>query len=83
MYPLGSIERGYIAPWHPIPAVLVLLLTVATLIGMYFGYWSNLLAGFLFYLLASIWFVFHRSKVLDVKSFIKADAMKWPRPRGY
>jgi len=83
MYPLGSIERGYIAPWHPIPAVLVLLLTVATLIGMYFGYWSNLLAGFLFYLLASIWFVFHRSKVLDVKSFIKADAIKWPRPRGY
>ena len=83
MYPKGSIDRGYIAPWHPIPAVLVLLLTGATLVGMYFGYWSNLLAGFLFYLLASIWFVFHRSKALDIKSFIKADTKKWPRPHGY
>ena len=83
MYPLGSIERGYVAPWHPIPAVLVLLLTFATLVGMYFGYWINLVAGFVFYLLASMWFVFHRSKVLDIKSFIHADKVKWPRPRGY
>jgi len=83
MYPLGSIKRGYVAPWHPIPAILVLILTGATLFGMYFGYWINLLAGFAFYLLASIWFVFHRSKVLDIKSFIKPDTLKWPRPKGY
>ncbi len=83
MYPIGSIERGYVAPWHPIPALLVFLLTCATLLGMYFGYCVNILAGFAFYLLASIWFVFHRSKVLDIKSFIRGDTSKWPRPRGY
>ncbi len=83
MYPLGSIRRGYIAPWHPIPAILVLLLTLATLIGMYFGYWTNILAGFMFYLLASVWFVFHRSKGMDIKSFIKSNGSQWPRPKGY
>lgn len=83
MYPLGTIERGYISPYHPLPSILVFLLTGATLVGMYFGYWSNLLAGFLFYLLASIWFVFHRSRGLDYKAFIRIDDLKWPRPRGY
>lgn len=83
MYPLGSIKRGYIAPWHPVPAVLVLVLSCATLFGMYFGYWSNLVAGFTFYLLASLWFVFHRSKSLNIDSFISTGSSKWPRPRGY
>jgi len=41
MYPLGTIERGYTAPWHPLPAVMLLVLTSATLVGMYFGYWIN------------------------------------------
>jgi len=83
MYPLGSIERGYIAPWHPIPSILVLILTGATLLGMYFGYWVNLVAGFAFYLFASVWFVTHRSKSLDINSFVSAGVSKWPHPKGY
>ena len=83
MYPLGTIDRGYIAPWHPFPAIIVIGLAGATLFGMYFGYWINLLAGFAFYLLASLWFVFHRSKSLDMTSFISQGADHWPRPKGY
>jgi ethanolamine permease len=83
MYPLGSIERGYTAPWHPLPAIIVLALTCITLFGMYFGYFINIIAGFAFYLLASIWFVWHRSKFVDIKSFLSAGAAHWPRPKGY
>ena len=83
MYPLGSIDRGYTAPWHPVVAYLLLALTLATLAGMYFGYWVNLLSGFTFYFLASLWFAFHRSRFVDMGTFIGAGAGRWPRPRGY
>jgi ethanolamine permease len=83
MYPLGYIQRGYTAPWHPLPALLLLILTVATLVGMYFGYWVNILSGFLFYFLASLWFTLHRYKFVDYKTLIKAGAVHWPRPKGY
>ncbi|MBP1759495.1 MAG: amino acid transporter [Firmicutes bacterium] len=83
MYPMGSIERGYIAPWHPIPAVILVVLTLTTLGGMYFGYWVNVLAGLLFYFLASLWFTLHRYKFVDTNAFLQAGASRWPRPRGY
>lgn len=83
MYPLGSMKRGYIAPWHPFPAILLITLALATLAGMYFGYWINLLAGLVFYLIASFWFTLHRYKYVDYKTLIKAGAVHWPRPRGY
>jgi ethanolamine permease len=83
MYPLGSIKRGYTAPWHPVVAYVLLALTMATLAGMYFGYWVNLLSGLTFYFLASLWFTFHRSKFVNTKAFLGASAGRWPRPRGY
>ncbi len=83
MYPLGSMKRGYVAPWHPFTAILLITLALATLAGMYFGYWINLLAGFLFYFIASFWFAFHRYKYVDYKTLIKAGAVHWPRPKGY
>ncbi len=83
MYPLGSIERGYIAPWHPLPSILVLVLASATLLGMYFGYWINLVSGFVFYLLASLWFLLYRYKFLDFESFLSHGTSCWPRPKGY
>lgn len=83
MYPLGSIKRGFIAPLHPLPAITLFVLVVATLAGMYFGYWQNLLAGILFYFVASMWFVLHRYKFIDIKKFIAAGANHWPRPKGY
>jgi ethanolamine permease len=83
MYPLGSIERGYLSPLHPYTSILLLLLTLATLWGMFFGYWLNMLAGFLFYTLASAWFAFHRYRFVDREKLISEGASKWPRPLGY
>jgi ethanolamine permease len=83
MYPIGYLKRGYVAPWHPFTAGLLLVLVLATLGGMYFGYWINLLAGFAFYLVASAWFALHRYKFVDYKTLIKAGAVHWPRPKGY
>ena len=50
MYPLGTIERGYVCPIHPIPAFLAGILVCLTLFGMYLGYWVNMLGGVAFYL---------------------------------
>jgi len=83
MYPLGQLKRGYVSPWHPFPAILLLVLALATLAGMYFGYWVNLLAGFAFYFVASLWFIFHRYKFVDYKTLLQAGAGRWPRPKGY
>lgn len=80
MYPHGTIERGYICPVHPIPAIILFVLTVTTLVGMYIGYWINILGGVLFYSLASVWFVYYRYKSVDLENFTK---LSWPRPKGY
>ena len=82
MYPVGSIKRGYMSPWFPMPAIIVIILVMATLFGMYFSYWINLVAGFLFYILASFWFVFYRSKFMNYDTFISKNS-SWPRPKGY
>lgn len=83
MYPLGYIDRGYVSPWHPVPSIIVLALSLATLAGMYFGYSISIISGVIFYLVASIWFVLHRSKYLNIGSFISEDDSNWPRPKGY
>jgi len=80
MYPLGTIDRGYTSPWHPFPSIVLLVLAILVLVATYLGYWINLLAAFIFYIVASIWFVFHRYKYVDPQTLIKAH---WPRPRGY
>lgn len=81
MYPLGSIERGYVAPIHPVPAIVATILVGLTLFGMYLGYWINMVGGVVFYFLASIWFLKRRAKFIDKKNFLKAGAAKWPKPK--
>ena len=83
MYPMGTIERGYTAPFHPLPTLLLMFLTAATLVGMYFGYWINIASGCAFYFLASVWFILHRYKYLDVNSYMAMGASTLPRPKGY
>lgn len=80
MYPLGSIERGYISPIFPVPAIIAGVLIVLIFVGTYLGYWVNMLGGIAFYFLASIWFLKRRAKFIDKKEFIKAGASKWPKP---
>ncbi len=80
LYPMGSIKRGYVYPFHPFPSYVLLLFAAATFVAIYFGYWRNLVAALLFYLLASVWFVFHRYKMVDRS---RLYTMPWPRPKGY
>lgn len=72
-YPLGSIQRGYIAPLHPLPAVIVLVLVTCTLFGMYLNYWKSMIAATLFYLISSIWFIKRRQRFVDVSAFGRLD----------
>lgn len=79
-WPLGTIKRGYVHPWHPLPALVLLCLCAVTYFSVYLGYGRQLLAMLGFYVLASLWFVFHRYR------YVRRGAqftMPWPRPRGY
>lgn len=80
MWPLDSIHRGYIHPFHPIPAITLFVLCCATYFATFLGYGASLLSIMAFYIVASLWFVFRRYKYVK-----RADqfTMPWPRPKGY
>ena len=79
-WPLGSIRRGYVHPFHPVPAIALLVLCVATYVAIFLGYGTQLLAMMSFYIAASVWFVFRRYRYVR-----RGDqfTMPWPRPLGY
>ena len=79
-WPLGSINRGYVHPFHPLPALSLLVLCAATYFATFLGYGTSLLAIMGFYIIASLWFHFHRYKYVR-----RADqfTMPWPKPLGY
>jgi ethanolamine permease len=79
-WPLGSIDRGFIHPFHPLPAIVLLLLCIATFCAIYLGYGNQLLAMMLFYVIVSVWFVVFRYKYVR-----RGDqfTMPWPKPLGY
>ncbi len=79
-WPLDSIKRGYVHPFHPIPSIVLLALCAATYIAVYLGFGTQLLAMMLFYIVASVWFVLFRYKYVR-----RGDqfTMAWPRPKGY
>ena len=79
-WPLGSIKRGFIHPFHPLPAIVLLVLCIATFFAIYLGYGNQLLAMMLFYIVSSLWFVVFRYKYVR-----RGDqfTMAWPRPLGY
>jgi ethanolamine permease len=79
-WPLGSIRRGFEHPFHPLPAISLMLLCVATFFAVYLGYGRQLLAMMAFYIVASIWFAFYRYR------YVRRAAqftMSWPKPLGY
>jgi ethanolamine permease len=79
-WPVGSIRRGYVHPFHPIPAAVLLSLCIATFFAVYLGYGRQLLAMMAFYIVASLWFAFRRYKFVR-----RGDqfTMPWPKPLGY
>ncbi|MFC6486990.1 APC family permease [Nitratireductor sp. GCM10026969] len=79
-WPLGTIKRGYVHPWHPLPAIVLLLLCGTTYFAVFLGYGTQLIAMMSFYIIASLWFHFWRYR------FVKRGdqfTMPWPRPIGY
>jgi ethanolamine permease len=79
-WPVGSIRRGFEHPFHPIPAIVLMCLCVATFFAVYLGYGRQLLAMMAFYIVASLWFAFYRYR------YVKRGAqftMSWPKPLGY
>ena len=79
-WPLETIKRGYIHPFHPIPAIVLLCLCAVTYFAVFLGYGTQLIAMVGFYIVVSLWFHFWRYR------FVKRGdqfTMPWPRPRGY
>ncbi len=79
-WPLGSINRGYVHPLHPVPAVTLMALCIATYFATFLGYGAALLSIMAFYIVASMWFAWHRYKFVH-----RGDqfTMPWPRPKGF
>lgn len=79
-WPVGSIRRGYVHPFHPLPAIILLGLCITTYFAVYLGYGRQLLAMMAFYIVVSLWFAFYRYKYVR-----RGDqfTMPWPRPLGY
>ena len=79
-WPLGSIQRGYTHPFHPLPAIVLFILCVITYFAIFLGYGAQLTAMVVFYLVVSIWFHFYRYQYVR-----RGDqfTMPWPKPKGY
>ncbi len=52
--PLGSIGSGYANLFHPITAIVLVVLCVAVYFATYLGYTKMLLSIMVFYILASL-----------------------------
>ena len=78
-WPLGTIQRGYVHPLHPLPALVLLILCATTYFAVFLGYGTQLMAMMLFFIIASLWFHFHRYRYVR-----RGDqfSMPWPRPVG-
>jgi ethanolamine permease len=78
-WPLGSIQRGYVHPLHPLPSLVLLILCGTTYFAVFLGYGTQLMAMMLFFIIASLWFHFHRYRYVR-----RGDqfSMPWPRPVG-
>ncbi len=81
MYPLGTVERGYVAPLHPLPAIICCVLALCVMFGMHLTYSINMISGAVFYLLASIWFVKRRDQFIDKDNFLRPGMEKWGKPK--
>ncbi len=79
-WPLDTIQRGYVHPFHPLPAFVLLFLCVVTYFAVFLGYGTQLVAMVAFYIIVSLWFHFWRYR------FVNRGAqftMPWPKPQGY
>ncbi|RLB03067.1 MAG: amino acid permease, partial [Deltaproteobacteria bacterium] len=64
-WPLGTIKREYISPWHPIPASTLMVLVFLTMIAFFFGYAINFAAAMTFYLVCGAYYWFYSKKRVE------------------
>lgn len=82
MYPLGSIQRTFVAPLFPILPLVTAAIVLCGLFGLHLNYGINLISGAVFYFLASLWFLNRRAKFLDQDRFLAAGMKTWGRPKN-
>ena len=82
MYPIGTVQRSYVAPLFPILPLIVAAIVLCGIFGLHLNYGINLISGAVFYLLASVWFLKRRAKFIDREHFLKAGMDKWGRPHN-
>lgn len=80
LWPLGTIQRGYVVPFHPLPALVLAVLVAMVFFATFLGYGTTLLSIMAFYFLASLWFVLRRYKYVKRGAQFTAPL---PRPKGY
>ena len=80
LWPIGSIRRGYVLPFHPLPAIALGVVAALVFFATFLGYGTTLLSILAFYFLASIWFVMRRYKYVKRGAQFTAPL---PRPKGY
>jgi len=80
MYPLGSIDRPFVYPFHPLPAFVLFLLCCSVYFATFLGYGASLISILAFYIAASIWFTTHRYKYVYRSAQF---TVSWPRPKGF
>ena len=81
MYPLGTIRRAFTAPCFPALPILTAAIVLVGLFGLQLHYGINLIAGAVFYLLASVWFLKRRARFLDREHFLRAGLEQWGKPK--
>ena len=79
-WPLDTIKRGYVHPFHPLPALVLLCLCAVAFFAVFLGYGSQLVAMLSFYIVVSLWFHFRRYRYVHRAAQF---TMPWPKPRGY
>ena len=80
LWPIGTLHRGYVHPFHPLPAITLALIALLVMFATFLGYGTTLVTLIVFYLLASAWFVLFRYRYVRRGSQF---TMPWPRPKGY
>ena len=79
-WPLGLDPARLRASLPPAAGPRAAVLCAATYFAVFLGYGTQLMAMMVFYIIASLWFAFHRYKYVR-----RGDqfTMNWPKPQGY
>lgn len=80
MYPTNKLNRPYTAPLHPLPMIVCGILVICVLFGMHLTYSINMITGFLFYFIASVWFCQRRLPLINRKEFLRKGNESFGKP---